>query len=120
MNMKRIRQILLLLFVATAAISAAQEKDPNRIIEAIIESQLDKIDEQTDVALIIEDLEGFIENPININATTASELSRLYVLNDVQINKLLEYLANFGPAYSIFELKTVDGFTPNLLQKIEP
>jgi hypothetical protein len=115
-----IRLILLFIFVATAAISTAQEKDPDRIIESIIESQLDKIDEQTDVALIIEDLEGFIENPININATTASELSRLYVLNDVQINKLLEYITNFGPAYSIFELKTVDGFTPNLLQKIEP
>ncbi len=118
--MRRIRQILFLIFAAIATISTAQEKDPNRIIEAIIESQLDKIDEQTDVALIIEDLEGFIENPININATSASELSRLYILNDVQINKLLEYLASFGPAYSIFELKTVDGFTPNLLQKIEP
>ncbi len=116
----KIRQILFLVFAAIAAISNAQEKDPNRIFESIIESQLDKIDEQTDVALIIEDLEGFIENPININATTASELSRLYFLNDVQINKLLEYLANFGPAYSIFELKTVDGFTPNILQKIEP
>lgn len=118
--MRRIRQILFLSCVAFTTILTAQEKDPNRIIEAIIESQLDKIDEQTDVALIIEDLEGFLENPININATTASELSRLYVLNDVQINKLLEYLADFGPAYSIFELKTIDGFTPNLLQKIEP
>ncbi|MBK6282265.1 MAG: helix-hairpin-helix domain-containing protein [Draconibacterium sp.] len=118
--MKIFRQILLFCFISIAFVTAAQEKDPNRIIESIIESQIDKIDEQTDVALIIEDLESFIEHPININATSASELSRLYVLNDVQINKLLEYLAKYGPAYSIFELKTVDGFTPNLLQKIEP
>lgn len=106
--------------VAVSYISTAQESDKSRIIESIIESHIDKIDEQTDVALIIEDLEGFAENPININATSASELSRLYVLNDVQINKLLEYLKNFGPAYSIFEFKTIDGFTPDLLQKIEP
>jgi DNA uptake protein ComE-like DNA-binding protein len=118
--MRIFRYILLLIFVAIVTISIAQEKDPNRIIESIIESHLDKIDEQTDVALIVEDLEGFIEKPININATSASELSRLYILNDVQINKLLEYLSNFGPAYSIFELKTIDGFTPNILQKIEP
>ncbi len=118
--MKIFRQILLFCFISIAFVTAAQEKDPNRIIESIIESQIDKIDEQTDVALIIEDLESFIEHPININATSASELSRLYVLNDVQINKLLEYLAKYGPAYSIFELKTVDGFTPDLLQKIEP
>jgi hypothetical protein len=118
--MKIFRQILLFCFVSTVFVTAAQEKDPNRIIESIIESQIDKIDEQTDVALIIEDLESLIEHPININATSASELSRLYVLNDVQINKLLEYLVKYGPAYSIFELKTVDGFTPDLLQKIEP
>jgi hypothetical protein len=101
-------------------LSTAQETDSGRLIESIIESHLDKIDEQTDVALIIEDLEGFLENPININAATAPELSRLYVLNEVQINKLLEYLAVYGPAYSIFELKTIDGFTPDLLKKIEP
>ncbi len=59
-------------------------------------------------------------NPININASSAPELSRLYVLNEVQINKLLEYLVVYGPAFSIFELKTIDGFTPDLLKKIEP
>jgi hypothetical protein len=119
--MKRIaRKICIVLFVAISFASPAQETDPQRIIESILESHLDKIEDQTDVALIIEDLEGFLENPININATTAVELSRLYVLNDVQINKLLEYLNNYGPAYSIFELKTIDGFTPDLLQKIEP
>lgn len=118
--MRGLCKILILFFIVITTISTAQERDPDRIIEAIIESHLDKIDEQTDVALIIEDLESFMEKPININATSASELSRLYVLNDVQINKLLEYLADFGPAYSIFELKTIDGFTPNLLQKIEP
>jgi len=118
--MKIIRQIWIVIFVAIGFASSAQEADHNRLMESIIESHLGKIDEQTDVALIIEDLEGFLENPININATTASDLSRLYVLNDVQISKLLEYLTNFGPAYSIFELNTIDGFTPDLLQKMEP
>ena len=118
--MRIIHKIWIVFFVTISVLSTAQETDPGRLIESIIESQLDIIDEQTDVALIIEDLEGFAENPININATTASELSRLYVLNDVQINKLLEYLAVYGPAYSIFELKTIDGFTPVILQKMEP
>lgn len=115
-----LNKIWVLIFVAFSALSNAQEKDHAKIIESIIESHVDKIDEQTDVALIIEDLEGFIENPLNINSTNFSELSRLYVLNDVQINKLLEYLNVYGPAYSIFELKTIDGFTPDLLMKIEP
>jgi DNA uptake protein ComE-like DNA-binding protein len=118
--MKIVNKIWIVFLVAASFISAAQENETERIIESVLESHIDKIDEQTDVALIVEDLEGFLENPININATSASQLSRLYVLNDVQINKLLEYLKNYGPAYYIFELKTIDGFTPDLLQKIEP
>ncbi len=33
---------------------------------------------------------------------------------------MLEYLTNYGPAYSIFELQTIDGFTTGILQKMEP
>lgn len=120
--MKRtLHKIWIVFFVTISIVSAAQEvtKSPE-IIESVIESLLENLDEQSDAALIVEDLEGFLENPININAATASELSRLYVLNDVQINKLIEYLNIYGPAYSIFELKTIDGFTPDLLQKMEP
>jgi hypothetical protein len=62
--MKRIaRKICIVLFVAISFASPAQETDPQRIIESILESHLDKIEDQTDVALIIEDLEGFLENP---------------------------------------------------------
>ncbi len=82
-------KIWIVFFMMISYASLAQETDPQRIIESILESHLDKIEDQTDVALIIEDLEGFLENPININATTAVELSRLYVLNDVQINKMI-------------------------------
>ncbi|MCY1720419.1 helix-hairpin-helix domain-containing protein [Prolixibacteraceae bacterium Z1-6] len=98
----------------------AQETNPDQMIEAIIESHLDKLDEGTDVALIIEDLERLAEHPININATSATELSHLYILNDVQIQKLLDYVINYGPAYTIYELNTIDGFTPDILQKMQP
>ncbi len=118
--MRTVSKIWIAIFLILPLIPEAQETDPQRLIESVIESHLDKIDEQTDVALIIEDLEGFLENPVNINATTAAELSRLYILNDVQINKLLEYLREFGPAYSIFELKSIDGFTPDMLKQMEP
>lgn len=101
-------------------VSQSQENDPQQLIESIIESQLDKLDEQTDVALIIEDLEELLENPININASNAPELSRLYLLNEVQINKLLKFVNEYGPAYTIFELSAIDGFTPNILKKMQP
>jgi len=112
--------ISLLLLAILPIISSSQESHPSKIIESIIESQLQNLDEDADVSLIIEDLEDIAENPININSTNEIELSKLYVLNDIQITKLLNYLKEFGPAYSIFELNTIDGFSPELLSKIEP
>jgi hypothetical protein len=42
------------------------------------------------------------------------------LLDDIQIQKLLDYLQEFGPAFSVYELNTIDGFTPELLMKMEP
>ncbi len=119
--MSRLRQqiiFVLLVFVSFATMS--QNPDAVIQLEAIIESVLEELGEETDAALIIEDLEGFAANPLNINAATRDQLSRLHLLDDIQIQKLLDYLGEFGPALSIYELNTVDGFTPELLMKMEP
>ena len=118
--MKKLKLISTLLFLFWLISVSAQETDAGKIIESIIEGHLANIKPGTDVGLIIEDLEELAENPININSTNETELSKLYILNDIQINNLLNYLKEFGPAYSIFELNTIDGFSPDLLKKIEP
>ncbi len=117
--MKRVQvHIIILILMGVSLNSTSQETDSQKIIEAIIESRLENLDEETDVSLVIEDLEDLAENPLNINSTTGSELSRLYILNEIQITKLLKYVEEFGPVYSIYELNTIDGFTPDLLNKI--
>ncbi|KJF41894.1 helix-hairpin-helix domain-containing protein [Draconibacterium sediminis] len=116
---KLIRHILFILFQLFILAASAQNESSDQLIESILESHLDKIEEGTDVALIIQDLEYFLEHPVNINSTSATELAKLYLLNEIQIQKLLEYIPTYGPVYSIFELKTIDGFTPNLLQKLQ-
>lgn len=119
--MKRTAKHIALFFMGLFPILLpAQENDPEKIIEAIIESHLDKLDEQTDVALVIEDLEELAENPININATNEQQLARLYLLDNIQIRKLLDYIEQYGPAYSVYELNSIDGFTPELLSKMQP
>ncbi len=116
--MKLLAKIWLFVFILLSTISMAQETDKTNMLEAIIESQLDNMDEETYASLVIEDLEYFAEHPININATNATELSRLYLLNDIQIENLLNYIHEFGPVYSIYELNTIDGFNPDLLNKL--
>ncbi len=119
--MKKHWKLIIIMFIGLVpAISKAQQADPKEIIEAIIESYPGNIDGGTDIELMVEDLENLAENPININATNATELSRLYILNTIQINRLLNYLKNYGPAYSIFEMQTIEGINREVLEKIEP
>ena len=118
--MKLIKNILSLFFIAISFFTVAQETDPTRNLEAIIESIIENLDEETDVTLIIEDLEELAENPLNINTASEFELSKLHILNDIQIQKLLNYRNEFGTVYTLFELNTIDGITPDLLTKMAP
>lgn len=94
--------------------------NPYNHIESIIESITEARDENTDAALIYEDLEGFLSNRLNINTASRSQLSRLHLLDDIQIDKLIKYREDYGPVLSIYELGVIDGLNPELLLKIEP
>ncbi|MCD6355594.1 MAG: helix-hairpin-helix domain-containing protein [Prolixibacteraceae bacterium] len=118
--MRSVKNYIFLIFLGIAFGVTAQKADPSRELEAIIESIAENAEEGTGATLIVEDLEELAETPLNINAATREELSKLHVLNDIQIQKLLDYRSQFGPVYSIFELNSIDGFSPALLQQIEP
>ena len=119
--MKRIwKHIIIFLPVLLAWNSFSQETDPERNIEAILESIIGNLDEESGASLIIEDLESLAENPLNLNSASASELSKLHLLNDIQIQNLINYREQFGAVYSVYELNSVEGFFPDLLLKMEP
>ncbi len=119
--MKRfLKYIILLILLPAPLFLAAQKTDPSANLEMILESVLENLDEESDISVITEDLEELAETPLNINRATAQELSRLHLLDEVQIQKLLDYRKNFGPFYSIFEMNRIDGFSPGLLTRIEP
>ncbi|HDR51743.1 MAG TPA: helix-hairpin-helix domain-containing protein, partial [Mariniphaga anaerophila] len=119
--MRRILQhTTLFLLTVFPFFARAQTPEATTQLESIIESILEELGEETDAALIIEDLEEFAANPLNINIATRDQLSRLHLLDDIQIQKLINYLKEFGPALSVYELNTVDGLTPELLMKMEP
>jgi len=92
--------------------------------EENIEDKIENIAENTDAELdyteLVESLNYYKENPININKTNADELKKLLLLNDIQINNLLNYIANTGQLVSTYELQFVNGFTTSLIFKILP
>lgn len=113
-------QIITMILSLLPFFAEAQVIEPERNIETILESVIETMEDESGEVLIVEDLERFAEKPLNINTATASELSRLHMLNDIQIQNILDYRSHYGPVLSIFELNTIDGFSPELLKKMEP
>ncbi len=98
----------------------AQEIKTGNSVGTVLESIIESLEDESGESLILEDMEQLAENPLNINTASASEFSKLHLLDEIQIQNLLNYREQFGPVYSIFELNTIDGFSAELLQKMEP
>lgn len=114
------RACLVILIFCVAMIANAQNPVLNQITEDLLESVGENMSDDTDIQEILDDLEGFMQNPLKINLATKDDLMHLHLLSDVQIDDLLKYRDKTGTIYSLFELVAVDGFSPDFLQKLEP
>lgn len=114
------RLLFFICFSGMAVFSNAQEPVVLRVTEDLLESVGENMSDETDIQEILDDLEGFKQNPLKINLASTDDLMRLHLLSEVQINNLIVYREKTGTIYSLFELAAIDGFTPDILQKLEP
>lgn len=114
------------LFLLTASATIIAQPSDSLLLagEKIIGRQLEHLEEMADAGIdladLTEDLEYFLENPINLNEADKGDLKRLVFLTDVQIKNLLDYRKKYGSFLSIYELKVIEGLGRNTLQKIQP
>lgn len=120
MNRLSLLLSILLLFSAQNIFAQEQKESSQEIIERIAESFADDYSEEIDLTPIIEDLERILESPLNINNATSTELEQLHFLSSFQIEQLLNYRKKVEQIYTIFELQTISGFTPDVINNLEP
>ncbi|MFC2151221.1 ComEA family DNA-binding protein [Bacteroidota bacterium] len=89
-------------------------------LEDLIEDLASSTDAELDYSSLYEDLNYFLNNPLNLNSATKEELERLQILNDFQINSLLDYVKRNGEMLSIYELQLVYGFSMDNILMILP
>lgn len=85
-----------------------QNNDP--IIEYILESVADNLSEDFDYTELIDRLNFYRRNNINLNKTNRQQLQELVFLNPIQINALLEHIAANGNLVDVLELQSINGF----------
>ncbi|MBI9069865.1 MAG: helix-hairpin-helix domain-containing protein [Salinivirgaceae bacterium] len=111
--------IIALTFVYFDAFCQKLENDAS-IIEDLIEEIAQSVDEELDYTSITELFYYLLDNPINLNAATESELEQLFILNPFQIKNLIYYRENHGELLTIYELQLIEGFNMMLIQKLLP
>ncbi|MBI9054083.1 MAG: helix-hairpin-helix domain-containing protein [Bacteroidales bacterium] len=98
--------------------NAFSQKNPT--LEDLIEEIASNTDAEIDYTSLYEDLNYFINNPLNLNTAKKEDLERLQILNDFQIKSLLNYIKKNGEMLSIYELQLVHGFTLKEINQILP
>ena len=99
----------------------AQEKETKQDIQQKIENAAENAEsEETDFTILLEELQYYIQHPINLNYTDREELLRLELLSDLQINNLLKHIEKNGKLMTIYELQTIESFDLDVISKILP
>jgi len=126
--MNRLLQILLcfFLFIIIPLQIKAQEPqqqptpEKNESLEQKLEDIVEATDEEVDYAYLLEELDAFLKNKVNLNKATFDELQRFFFLNDIQINNLLEHIRTNGKLMSLLELQSIDGFDAETINMLLP
>ena len=77
-------------------------------------------DGQIDYSYITDQLQAWLEHPLDLNKASSSELRLLPEMDDLLVNRLLNHIQRFGPLISIYELQAVAGFPIELCHMIKP
>jgi hypothetical protein len=87
-----------------------------------LEDYLQNSDEEGDFDFntIYENLERYLDQPLNLNEATEADLQDLRLLSDVQIINFLRYREVAGELVSIYELQAVPGLDMGTIQAILP
>lgn len=101
-------------FLFSSDVLAQREVDP--IIEELIESLAEDFPEDFDLTTVTEQLYFYRRFPLNINKATAEQLKTLYILNQLQITALLNYIRENGALIDILELQAIEFFDDRTIQ----
>lgn len=94
-----------------------------KLTEAIISVSEQLAEDESDpeaAAMYIEKLHELAENPVRVNSSDETEISRLFFLSDFQIKALADYSHSTGKIFSVFEIANIPGFNRETTEMMIP
>jgi hypothetical protein len=111
--------LLLFSFGLISQLLMAQERSD------VIQQRIEFISEQLavediDLTNVIEVLNYYYENPINLNSASSQELQEMNLLTDIQIAALLLHIKLFGKLITIYELQSLEYWDLQTIRLVLP
>ena len=115
----RFKYHLILFFLIISIFSFSQEKSEilQQRIEFIAETNEN---EEIDLTTVMDQLNYFLEHPLNLNFASEDELESLGLLNEIQIRDLVLHRQLNGKFISIYELQSLKYWDLQTIQFILP
>lgn len=124
-SIMKIRLFISTIFLFASFCSFAQldnaSYDFNEIKDQI-EDILSNLEEDGDFEdnSVLDILEDYFNNPLDINKVSAEELKQLRFLSDVQINDIIDYRRTSGDFIALYELQAVPSLNENDIRILLP
>jgi len=113
------KYIIGICFLFSTILSYGQEKAD--IVQQRIEFIAEQLEaENIDLTELVEQLNFFFDNPMNLNSATNESLRDLGLLTELQINDLLLHRKLFGKFISIYELQGLPFWDMNSIYMVLP
>ncbi|HPR61518.1 MAG TPA: hypothetical protein PLF35_11260, partial [Prolixibacteraceae bacterium] len=80
LNVRIFPLLVLCLFLQNILFGQQTSYIGQSVIERIVESYAEELSEDGDLTLLLEDLEAYLETPMNINAASRTDLEKLFFL----------------------------------------
>ncbi len=114
--------ILVSIFILLPMLSFSQiDKDNNtNKKEQIIENIVENKGEDADYSEIVDNLEEFETNKLNLNKASIDECKKLGLLSDIQIANLKLHIQKNGKLISLYELQSINGFDMEVIRNVLP
>lgn len=107
---KRLVFMVVLLLSCGQVVSQNNETVKNEVIDRLLESIAEQNGDEADYTNLVEWLDEYFYNPLNINTATKEDLEKLVIVDETQILELQRYIEIHGPLLSIYELPLVKGW----------
>jgi hypothetical protein len=118
------KRYIFLLFFFPLALQAQIDTLPPEVpaeLQQVLEDYLAETEEeQFDFNTLLEELELYLDTPLNLNLADDNTLREFLLLTNRQVDELLKYRTEIGTLLSIYELQAIPSFDLDAIRRILP